>query len=315
MKFINYLVIATAIIAAPVLAQTKTTELVVPYVPGGTMTNIAHLAAEALTDSGVPTIVANKPGGESVIGANYAAKAAPDGKTMLVGAGSSLAANPTFNASGIEYNENSFVPVVPLGTVGWTLYIQGNSPIKNYEQFKFYVRANPEKFTVGFWNINYAKLILAWAEKEGLPKPTIINYKGSTPAMTDVIGGHVLAGVVDLYAAQEMYKGKRINIIAAYDSDTQKRAIKIHNNNEIVDVTKTHPELSFNSWYGLWAPVGTPKETIVQLNATVNRAFKTPKYQEKISKFTLQNIGGTPEQVLAWQQRDLKLLRSVASKY
>lgn len=304
-----------AVVSLQLFAQGKPTEIVVTFAAGGTASNLAHLASEALNDKGRKTYVINKPGADSTIGANYVAESVPDGTVLLTGAGSSLGANLAFNTPSAKYNEKTFVPVIPLGTIGWTLYIQGSSDIKTYDQFKTYVKANPEKFTIAFWNTNYSKLLLAWAEKEGLPRPTIAMYKGGTPAMADVAGGHVLVGVLDLQATMGLYQGNKINILAAFDTGTQERVVKVHGNKAVVDITKIHPTLNFSSWWAIWAPAATPAADIRQINTTINAAFKEPKFRNKIDQMIVNNVGGTPEETLAWQQRDLKILREVAAKY
>lgn len=307
--------IILTVLSLQAFAQGKPTEIVVTFAAGGTASNLAHLAAEALTDKGRKTYVSNKPGADSTIGANYVAEAVPDGTVLLTGAGSSLAANLAFKTPSAKYNEKTFVPVIPLGTIGWTLYTQGGNNLKTYDDFKNYVKANPDKFSIAFWNANYGKLLLAWAEKEGLPRPNIVLYKGGTPAMTDVAGGHVLVGVLDLQATQGLYQSKKINILATFDTGTHERVVKVHGDKSVVDITKKYPELNFSSWWGIWAPANTPASEIRQLNATINAAFKEPKYRAKIDQMIVNNVGGTPEETLAWQQRDLKILREVAGKY
>jgi tripartite-type tricarboxylate transporter receptor subunit TctC len=259
-------------------------EIIVPFAPGGPASNSAHLIAEMLSDAGRPAIVVNRPGGDAVIGANLAAKAAPNGRTLFLGTTSSLVANIVFSASGIEYNENSFVPIVPLNQLNLVLAVPAASPIKNYEQFKFYVQANPDQFNVGIFNANLGGVLQAWAEREKLPIPTIISYKGSSQVVTNLAGDN-LPFAFDTYSAPllPMVRAGRVRII------------------------KT-PDLNFSVWYGLFAPAGTPTKIIDDLNKTINQSIRNPKYQEKIRTMEM-NIGGTSEDLKKLQQRDLTTFR------
>jgi tripartite-type tricarboxylate transporter receptor subunit TctC len=313
--FIQSLILSLSLLAGTVIANTKPTEIIVPFATGGTGSNIAQLIADILTEKGQPTIVVNKPGADAVIGANYAAKAAPDGKTLFFGAGSSLAANIAFNAQGMEYNEKSFTPIVPLGTLGWVIYIPPNLPIKNLDQLKFYIKANPEKFNIGFWNNNYAKLLLAWAEAEGLPRPQIVNYKGGAPLMTDVMGGHVLMGVDNWFIVSQNYAAGKLNVIASFDNKIVKDIQSVKNNKDVVSITDRFPQFNFTVWYGLYAPTGTSKSVIDTINQTVNSALKEPKYAERAQAFKLNNFGGDIKLLHEWQQRDLKMLNQVKKNY
>lgn len=313
-SFVQQVILAMAFVCGIVWAQNKPTEIVVPFAAGGTGSNIAQVVADILTEKGRPTIVVNKPGADAVIGANYAAKAAPDGRTLFFGAGSSLAANIAFNAPGMEYNEKSFTPIVPLGTLGWVIYTPPNLPIRNLEQLKFYIKANPDKFNIGFWNNNYAKLLLAWAEAEGLPRPTIVNYKGGAPLMTDVMGGHVLMGVDNWFIVSQNYAAGKLNVIASFDSKIVKDIRSVRNNQDVVSITDRFPQFNFTVWYGLYAPAGTPQTLIDELNATINKALQEPKYAERARAFKLNNFGGDVRLLGQWQQRDLKMLNQVKNQ-
>jgi tripartite-type tricarboxylate transporter receptor subunit TctC len=310
-------IIAVLFLLASQLVVAEPIELVVPYAPGGTSTQIAHLAAEILTEKGYPAFVKNMPGASSVIGANYVAKSKADGNTLFLGSGATLASNLAFPTPGIEYNENSFVPIVPLGQTGWTIYVSSDSPIHNYEQFKFYVKANPDKFNLAFWNINYGKLLYHWAEREGLPKPMVVLYKGAGVAALDVAGGSAFSGSggpVDIIA---LYRAGKIRVLAAFNQKTvdDLRKIRPDDQTKIVNLSIGRPDLDYFLWYGLYAPTGTPKELLIKYNKIINDALKEPKFAEKRQQLQVHQIGGTTEMVSAWQQKDSKFLREIAAKY
>jgi tripartite-type tricarboxylate transporter receptor subunit TctC len=205
----------------------KPVQIVVPFGPGGTASVLGLSVAEMLSANNIPAVVVNKPGADSMIGANFAAKSAPDGKTLFLATTSSVVANVVFKPQGIEYDEQSFTPVISLGTTGMVLITPASSVFKNYEQFKFYVKANPEKFNIGTFNSNLAKIWSDWAEREGLPPPNIIMYKGSSQMLTDVAGGHLLLAIDIWTSTIPFVKSDKIKVVATLDNTIQSHVKKL----------------------------------------------------------------------------------------
>lgn len=287
-------------------------EIVVPYPPGGATDSLGRIVAEILTESGRPAFVSNKPGADAVIGANYAAKAKPDGKTLFVGATGALDANIAFKAQGMEYTDKSFVPIVPLANISYVLAVPANSPIQNYEQFKFYVRANPDKFNLAFWNANTANIFYDWAKKEHLPRPNIVLYKGSGPQMIDLVGGHVPFAFDTWLAMSPQFEADKVRVIATLDKGGLDVIKKLKPDNPSVAISDAHPDLNVGVWYGLWAPAGTASAYTAELNTVINKAFKEPKYREKIEMLNVKTYGGTAESLSTLQKRNLQILQRIA---
>ena len=287
-------------------------EIVVPYPPGGATDSLGRIVVEIFNEHGMSSIVVNKPGADAVIGANYAAKGKPDGKTLFVGATGALDANIAFKAQGMEYTDKSFIPIIPLANISYVLAVPASSPIKNYEQFKFYVQANPDKFNLAFWNANTANIFYDWAKKEGLPKPNIILYKGSGPQMIDLVGGHVPFAYDTWLAMAPMYEADKVRIIATLDRGGLAVVKKLKPGNESIAISDRHPDLNVGVWYGLWAPAGTPKSTVDEMNKIINTALKEPKYREKMDLLNIKIYGGTSESLLVLQKRNLQTLQRIA---
>jgi tripartite-type tricarboxylate transporter receptor subunit TctC len=310
MKFLAtiLLFVSSAVFAAQPI------EIIVPYPPGGATDTLGRMVGQIFNEKGMPTIVVNKPGADAVIGTNFASKAKPDGRTLLVGATGAFDANIAFKAPGMEYDEKSFVPITPLANISYVLAVPASSPIKNYEQFKFYVRANPEKFNLAFWNANTANIFYDWAKKENLPRPNIILYKGSGPQMIDLVGGHVPFAWDTWLAMATQFKADNVRIIATLDKGGLAVVKKLKPGNESIAISDTHPDLGIGVWYGLWAPAGTPKATLVEMHKIINAAFKEPKYQETMEKLNIKIYGGTAESLVEKQSRNLKTLRRIAQE-
>lgn len=293
---------------------TQPIEIVVPYPPGGATDKLARIVDQIFNDNGIKSFVTNKAGADGVIGGNYAAKARPDGKTVFMSGTGLLDANIAFRAAGLEYNERSFVPIAPIANVSYVLVVKKGMPIDSYEKFKFYVRANPEKFNIAFWNANTARIFTEWARVEGLPKPNIIMYKGSGPMMIDVLGGHVDFAWDTWVSAAPHFESNKLNIIATLDNQGQEVIKKIRPDSEVVSVAQRHPELGIGVWYGLWAPAGTPPDVIKQMNTVINQAFRQPKYQQAIESLNVKKYGGTAQSLARLQGRNYDTLKRLANE-
>jgi tripartite-type tricarboxylate transporter receptor subunit TctC len=256
--------------------------------------------------------VVNKAGADGVIGGNYAANAKPDGHTVFMSGTGLLDANIAFRAPSLNYNERSFVPVVPVANVSYALIVKNGLAINTYERFKFYIKANPQRFNVAFWNANTANVFYEWARAEGLPRPNIILYKGSGPQIIDLLGGHVDFAFDTWVAIAPHYDAGKVNIIATMDNQGAEVVRKIKPGSEVVSIAQQHPELGIGVWYGLWAPTGTPKEVVTEMNKVVNQAFKEAKYQQAIEALHVKKYGGTSEQLGKLQSNNLKLLKRLA---
>jgi tripartite-type tricarboxylate transporter receptor subunit TctC len=288
-------------------------EIVVPFPPGGATDKLARVVGEMLEDRGINNTISNRPGADTVIGANYVAKSKPDGKTLFLGTSGSMEAKFVFKAPGMEYDEKSFVPIVPLARMSFVLAVPSASVIKNYEQFKFYVQANPEKFNLAFYNANLANIFVDWARREGLPRPNIVIYKGSAPQVQDLIGGHVPFAFDTWTALAPFYEDNRVRVIASLDEQSLAAVKRMKPDAEPIAISARHPQLDIGILYGLYAPAGTPQSVIDDINQIVNAALKQPKYKEKLEKLQFKVYGGTPRSLQILQDNNQKILQRVAN--
>lgn len=302
-----FVILSTNLIAKTINTKDKVIEIVVPYAPGGAATNVARFVAASFKEQGLETVVVNKPGNNTIIAANYAAKAEPTGHTIFIGTTSSQAANIAFKAEGMEYTDASFTPIVLLNQAGLALIVKSDGPIKNYKDLKSYVQKNPKEFNIGFYNANIANIFKDWARREKLPEPTIVLYKGSAQAVADVAGGTLTMAFDNFGWGAPMLpliEAGKIRVIATLDNSASKETKKIRNT--VVDIAKIHPEVRFSVWLGLFAPADTPKDVIIQMNQIINKAVANPKNKELIE--SMDGVGGTPEQLDRLVKRDLRTL-------
>jgi tripartite-type tricarboxylate transporter receptor subunit TctC len=289
-------------------------EIVVPYPPGGATDKWGRTIDEIFRTQGWQSVVINKPGADTVIGSNLVAAARPDGHTLYVGGNGFIDANIAFKqkAPGIEYTENSFAPIVPLGAGTAVLAVGKNVPVNTYEEFLSYVKKNPEKFNLGFWNTYTGNIFYEWAKREGLPRPNMIFYKGSAPQVADILGGHI-PFVFDTYTAMSQhFKAGNVKIIATLD----RRGVAIVKRDQpqaqLVSIASRVSGVDVPIWYGLYAPAGTPAAVVDQINQVINTALRDPKFAQQIENLHIANFGGSAEDQRRVQTSVLNIMRNVS---
>ena len=284
-------------------------EIVVPYAPGGSTDKVARIVNEMFTEQGWQSYVNNRAGADGVIAGNYVAKAKPDAHTIFFSGTGLLDANIVFKSTGIEYNERSFIPVVPVANIS---YVFLSKEIDTYEKFKVYVRANPNKFNVGFWNSNTANIFNEWARLEQLPKPNIIIYKGSAPMLTDLIGGHINFAFDSWPAVAPHFNTGRFSVLASMDQQGVDVVRRVNPDTKIVNISAQHPDLAIGVWFGLWVPSGTSKDAIAEINRVVNTALKQAKYQQALETMNIRRYGGSVEQLGRAQNNNFRIMQNLA---
>lgn len=315
-KFIFFLCafgFASIAVADPLVAELKQSqiEIVVPNPPGGTASNTAQLVAAVLKDQGYRVVVTNKPGNNGIIAANHVAAARPNGQTLLLGGTSTMAANLAFRneQTGMEYTERSFVPIVLTGQSAMGLIVSATAPFRTYEQFKQYVRENPQRFNIGTWNASFGSVFKEWARREGLPAPTLINYKGSAPMVVDIVNGNLLAAFDNIgwgASAVPLIADGKMSLLATLDNSVSRQVRVL--NARATDLALLHPRNRFSVWNGLFAPVGTPPAVIAELNRAVNTALADTQHRASAEEMSL---GGRPDVLRDLWNRDLNLLKSL----
>jgi tripartite-type tricarboxylate transporter receptor subunit TctC len=256
----------------------KAIKIVVPFSPGGGADLIARtLSSELAKDLGQPVIVENKPGGGTVIGSDLVAKSPPDGYTLLL---SSIAhsVNPAL-AEKLPYStEKDFAPVAMLVRSPNVLVVRADSPYKSVKDIIDAAKAKPGKLTYASPG-NGTSSHLAGALFEDLAKVRLqhIAYKGSAPALTDLLGGQTdilfgTSGSVGPFV--DSGKLRALAVTSAVRSTAYPNAPTM--------VEAGVPGYVSEGWYGLHAPAGTPPAVIDRLNAAARKASATEFFKSKL---------------------------------
>lgn len=273
--------------------------VVIPFPPGGPTDAIGRLVGGRLgTQTGQNFIIDNRAGGNGVIGADAVAKAAKDGYTLMFNA--STFATTDLVSKATPYSVvRDFAPVALVAKAPLAVSVNAALGIKTIDQLIAYGRANPGKLDFAVGSIGSAGHFATEMLKRAAGiQINIIPYKGSTPAYQDLIGGQIQGFVDPVLGALPFWKGNRVAVLAVTSHERLPSAA------DTPTVGATLKGYEAYSWYGLWAPAGTPRDVIERLNAEVNKALASDLKAKLIEQGYLLTPG-SPEDFAKFQRDDL----------
>lgn len=270
----------------------KPIRLVVPFAAGGTTDILGRAAASELTKAGMQAIVENRPGAGGNIGAEIVAKAAPDGHTLLVGTVGTHGINQSLYGR-LPYDPiKDFAPVTLLALVPNVLVVHPSVPASNVKELLALAKSRPGK-------LNYASSgngtsIHLSAELFKTMTGTFmthIPYRGSAPALTDLVGGQADLMFDNLPSALPHIKSGKLRALAV-TTDKPSPALP-----GVPTIAEAGPVKGYeaSSWFGVLAPAGTPKDIVNKLQQTLSKALNSPEMREKLVGQGAEPVGDTPE--------------------
>jgi len=263
--------------------------LLVPFPPGGGTDLMARVMAQKLTDVfNVSLIVDNRPGAGGTIGAETAVRAAPDGYTMIVVSGS-YATNAAFYR--LPYDPvNDIAPIAYLGESAFLLSLHPSVPMKNARDLIAYDKANPGKLNYGSTGTGgITHLASELFNQVAGTRFTHVPYKGTGPAVNDLIGGQIQLMFGAMPALAPHVKANRLRGIAV---TTLKRNSAMP---DLPPLAETVPGYEAFPWYAAWGPKALPKEIIARWNREINRILATQEMKERMAGEGVEPAGGPPE--------------------
>lgn len=262
-----------------------TIKLIVPFAPGGGVDNAARLVAKQMqANLNVSIIVDNKPGANGSIGGKFVQSATPDGMTILFSASTHVLAKQVM-ANAPYDPATDFAYVARVAEAPLMMVISPNLPQTKLKEVMDAARQNPDKWTVGLPALGAASHLgtLMFAKYGGLQLTTAV-YKGTAPALTDVAGGHTQVLIDSIISLQSMAKAGKVKPIIVTSS---KRSPVMPDVPTAVE--SGFPRFVTESWYGIWAPKGTPEDRLQLLNKAANEAVR-----QLVKSGALEQLGMEP---------------------
>jgi len=289
--------------AAEAAWPTKPMTLVVPFPPGGASDVVGRLLAQRLTESlGVPVVIENKAGAATAIGATHVARAPKDGYTLLLSSGSTFTVTPNLNDK-LPYRLDDFEPVAPVATVPFAFVVKKDFPAATLPEFVAYAKANPGRINNATNGQGSMVHLLGELVASGLDvKLTQVHYKGAAPAMMDMIGGVVDSNVEALTNVVPNVAAGQYRALAVLSAERM----------PLLPDTPTFRELGYPSvvgetWYGVFAPAGTPAPVVQRLSTALRAITTSPSYVEAMRKVGNEAKSGTPAELLRTTREQSRL--------
>jgi tripartite-type tricarboxylate transporter receptor subunit TctC len=276
----------------------KPIRIIVPFAPGGSTDVFARVIGQKMTENwGQPVIIDTRPGGSTIIGTGMAAKADPDGYTLLMTV-SNLVTNPALNPSLPFDAIKDFEPISLLGRAPVTIYTHPSFQPSNVKELVALAKAKPG--TLNFGSAGPASMTHLTAEllkmQQGIDMTHVV-YRGGAPALNDLLAGHLPMQFATVLQALAQYKAGQLRSLGVAAAERHKSLPEV----------PTFREQGFDivvmEWYGLLAPAGTPKPIIDKLAAEMKRVVALPDVAERLG--AIEMLGSSPQELGAFLRSEL----------
>ncbi len=300
----------------PAVAQeatfpTKPITLVIPFPPGGATDVLGRLIGKKLGDKlGQSVVIDNRAGAGTTIGAAYVAKAAPDGYTLLMSSGTTFTVNPAVRAK-LPYDPvKSFEPIGIAGRTSLILLANKDVPVSDVKQFVAMVKAGPDKYSYGSYGAGTTSQFAGemFFHAAGL-KIQHVPYKGSSPAMVDLMGGQIPFTVDTVSAALPQLKDGKIKAIAVTAGKRSALLPKVPTLAE-----SGYPGVEMDTWLAMVAPRGLPPAVKARLEQTLAQVVADPETRDKLIAVGFEPTYASAKAVSELIDKELPLMRAVAQR-
>jgi tripartite-type tricarboxylate transporter receptor subunit TctC len=286
------LLLAAATTACSEPYPTRVISIVVPFPPGGTADLLPRLVAEKIRPMlGQTVIVENKPGASGNIGLESVARSAPDGYTLLNAPQLTFSVNHLLNPN-LRVDPRTLEPISVLASYPTVIYARASLPVNSLPELIAYAKANPGK-------LNYASqgrgqighLTMEAIRLRDDLSMVHVPYRGSTPAMNDLLAGQADLLADNLLAGMQHVQSGALKLIAVGG----KERLRAYPN--VATIAETLPGLYSETWMAIAAPAGTPKQITHKLSEMIAKALQSPDLRGRISELQAEPLGSTPEQM------------------
>src|SRR5262245_6354465 len=315
LRIVRWIVLAWLLAASgvPAVAQgdypNRTIKIVVPLPPGAFADTLPRIIADKLSSRwSQPVIIENRAGFASNLGAEFVAKAEPDGYTLLATPQGPLALSQHIYPK-LGFDPAAFVPVSVMAALPYTLVVNPQVRASSLQELVALAKANPDKITFASAGIGSpphltAEMLMAAAGVRMVHVP----YKGLTPAMTDLLAGHVDVMFDNLANTLPLIRDGRLRALAVGDKG------RIAELPEVPAVAEIYPGFYSAGWYAVVAPPKTPPAIATKLSAAIAEALKLPDVVKRLADYSALPVGNSPDETaLLIEQESKRWLRVVTS--
>jgi tripartite-type tricarboxylate transporter receptor subunit TctC len=273
---------------------------IVPFPPGGSTDILARVVGQKLTEAwGQPVVIENRGGAGGTLGAAEAAKAAPDGYTLLMGAIHHTIATSVYPKLPYDFIKD-FAPITVVANVPNVLVVNPSVPANNAKELIAYAKANPGKLSYGSAGTGTAHHLIG-EQFNLLAGVDIVHvpYKGSAPAIADLMGGQVQVMYDTIASALPHIKAGKLRALAVAPG---KRSAALPDIPTLSEAAL--PGFDVTTWFGALAPAKTPPEIVAKLNKEMVDILKMPDVAKRLADVGAEPVGNTPEQMTAQIRRE-----------
>jgi tripartite-type tricarboxylate transporter receptor subunit TctC len=269
-------------------------KIVVPSSPGGATDTFSRAIGSRLSEIwGQPVVVENRPGANQIIGAEYVAKSAPDGYTLLVSDASTFLINPHLYKKLPYEGLRAFTPITVLVRFPWVIALHPSIPANTFQEFVAYAKANPGKISYGSFGLGSSGHISVDYLKNLLGMDLVhVPYKGAGPAVTDLLGGQIQMIMVTPLLVESHARAGKLKLIAAA---TPQRIERLPHLPTVAE--SAAPGYEAGTWFAMVGPAGMPRELVNTIYRDVRKVLDDPAFREKyITAQWFEVVGNTPEE-------------------
>lgn len=306
----RFTTLAAASLVLPAVARAaddwpnKPVTIVVPFAPGGATDIVARLLAEELRQKfGQPFLVENKTGAAGNIGVEAVIKSPPNGYTLLFATMGSLTTNPHLYTDAKFNVQRDLIPISQTFKVDHILVVNPKLPVKNVADLVAYAKANPDKLTYGSAGVGSSvQMFAVLLEMRTGIKLRHVPYKGSAPALNDVVAGHIDMLMDSVPTSLPHIEAGNTRPLAVTSGTRNKRLPNVP-----TMIEAGVPDYDTAAWGSLMAPAGTPPDIVAKLSAATQEAYRKPQMQKEFADRGVEAVATTPEQLAALIRRDTEL--------
>jgi tripartite-type tricarboxylate transporter receptor subunit TctC len=294
--------LAFAATAASAQYPARPIKWIVPYTPAGITDSVTRMLAQKLEASlGQPIVIENKPGANSIVGAELVARSAPDGYTVLTVI-AAHAANATLYAGKLPFDAvKSFAPVSLVGAAPLILTVNNEFPARDVKELLAYARANPGRISFGSSGIgSAAHLTTELLKQVGQVEMVHVPYKGTSPALTALLAGDIQVLVDVPLTMLPQVRGGKVRALGMFASR------RIAGAPEIPTVAEAGgPPIVASTWIMFLVPAGTPREIVARLSAETAKAVALPEVRARFDQMGVEPVGSTPAEAARFLEEEI----------